>query len=100
MRKATLVVLSALIAYAIVFSLIVAGFRIPFGLSYAFSGLFLTPVLLLLLTPLNKYLLAWRKGRGRDIAEEEKYEQNGVISLRPRPEGSEDESTTFPYFLR
>lgn len=100
MRKATLVGLAAVFAYAIVFSLSVAGIRLPFGLSQVFAGLFLTPVLLLLLTPLNKHLLAWRKARGRDIEEEEKYEQNGVISLRPRPEGSEDESSKFPYFLR
>ena len=92
--------LSALIAYIIVFSLRLLSITIPFGLSHIFAGLFLTPLLLLLLTPLNKYLLAWRKARGRDIEEEEKYEQNGVISLRPRPEGSEDEATKFPYFLR
>ena len=100
MRKSTLIGLSALLAYAIVFGLLFAGIRIPFGLSHVFGGLLLTPLLLVLLTPVNKYLLAWRKARGRDIEEEEKYEHDGVISLRPRPEGSEDEAAKFPTFLR
>lgn len=100
MRKSTLAVISALIAWAIAFALSYAGVRLPFHLAPVFAGLFLAPVLVLLLTPLNKYLLAWRRARGRDIEEEEKYEHNGVISLRPRPEGSEDETTKFPYSLR
>lgn len=100
MRKRTLIGLSAILAYAIVFGLAFVGISIPFRLSPVFAGLFLTPVILVLLMPVNKYLLTWRKARGRDIEEEERYEHDGVISLRPRPEGSEDESTTFPYFLR
>ena len=100
MRKRTLIGLSAFLAYTIVFALTFVGVSLPFGLSHVFAGLFLTPVLLLLLTPINKYLLTWRKARGRDIEEEEKYEQDGVISLRPRAEGSEDERTKFPTFLR
>ena len=84
MRKTTLAGLSALLAYAIVFVLWFIGVSIPFGLSHLFAGLFLTPVLLVLVTPINKYLLAWRKVRGRDIEEEEKYEHDGVISLRPK----------------
>ena len=84
MRKTTLAGLSALLAYAIVFVLPFVGVRIPFALSPFFAGLVLAPVILLLLTPMNKYLLAWRKARGRDIEEEEKYERDGVISLRPK----------------
>ena len=84
MRKSTLAWLSFLLAYAIVYALGFAGVSIPFGLSHLFAGLFLTPVLLVLVTPINKYLLAWRKARGRDIEEEEKYEHDGVISLRPK----------------
>lgn len=84
MRKSTLAGLSALLAYAIVFALRFAGVSIPFALSPLFAGLFLAPVLLAPLTLMNKYLLAWRKARGRDIEEEEKYEHDGVISLRPR----------------
>jgi hypothetical protein len=54
------------------------------GLSPLFAGLVLAPVLLVPLTFVNKYLLAWRKTRGRDIEDEERYEHDGVISLRPR----------------
>ena len=84
MRKTTLTSGCFLLACAIMFGLSFAGVRIPFGLSPLFAGLFLAPALLVPLAVLNKYLLAWRKARGRDIEEEEKYEHDGVISLRPR----------------
>jgi hypothetical protein len=84
MRKTTLTGVAALLSCAIAFFLPLAGVRIPFGLSPLFGGLFLAPVLLIPLAILNKYLLAWRKARGRDIEEEEKHERDGVISLRPR----------------
>jgi len=86
MRKQTLALVSALVAYAIVFAASFAGLSLPLGLSPLFAGLFLTPVLAVLLTPVNKRLLAWRKGRGRDIEEEERHEDegSGIISLRPR----------------
>lgn len=84
MRKTTLAGLSGLMAYAIAFLLSFAGFRLPFALSPLFAGLFLAPVLLVPLTFMNKYLLAWRKARGQDVEEEEKYEHDGIIGLRPR----------------
>ena len=86
MRKKTLAGVSAVLGWAIVFGLSFAGVRIPFHLSPLFAGLALAPVLLVPLSSLNKYLLAWRKARGRDIEEEEKYEDDatGIISLRPR----------------
>ena len=86
MRKTTLAGLSGLLAYAIVFGLSFAGISIPFALSPLFAGLFLAPVLLVPLGLMNKYLLAWRKTHGRDIEEEQKYEdeETGIISLRPR----------------
>ena len=84
MRKNTLAGLSLLLAYGVIFGLSLAGVSIPFLLSPLVAGLVLAPVLLLLLAALNKPLLAWRKARGRDIEEEEKYEHDGVISLRPR----------------
>ena len=84
MRKSTLAGFAAILAYAIVFGLGFVGVSIPFLLSPLVAGLLLSPALLVLLTPLNKYLLAWRKARGRDIEEEEKYEHDGVISLRPK----------------
>jgi len=86
MRKKTLAGLSAFLAWAIAFALPVAGVRIPLGLSPLFAGLVLAPVLLVPLTIINKRLLAWRKTRGRDIEDEERYEDEatGIISLRPR----------------
>jgi hypothetical protein len=84
MRKSSLTGLSVVLAYAIVFALRFGGVSIPFALSPLFAGLFLAPVLLVPLTLINKYLLAWRKARGRDIEDEEKYEHDGIISLRPR----------------
>ena len=84
MRKTTLAGLCTFLAYAILFLLWVAGVKIPFALSPLVAGLLLVPVLMLPLTLLNKHLLAWRKARGRDIADEERYEHDGVISLRPR----------------
>ena len=84
MRKSTLAGLAVLLAYAIIFVLRFAGVSISFLLSPLVAGLFLAPLLLLPLAALNKPLLAWRKARGRDIEEEEKYEHDGVISLRPR----------------
>lgn len=87
MRKKTLALLSGLLAYAIAFALPVVGVRIPLGLSPVFAGLVLVPVLLVPLTIMNKRLLVWRKTRGgRDIEDEERYEDDatGIISLRPR----------------
>lgn len=84
MRKSTLAGLSVLLAYAIIFGLRFTGISISFLLSPLVAGLILAPVLALPLAALNKPLLAWRKARGRDIEEEEKFEHDGVISLRPR----------------
>jgi len=43
----------------------------------------------------NQFVLAWRKSRGRDIEEEEKYEfdEADIISLRPRQ--SHEHSSTY-----
>ncbi len=44
-------------------------------------------VLTTALTPLNRGLLVWRKERGRDIEEEERYEtESGMIRLTPNDE--------------
>ena len=41
-------------------------------------------VLSLVLTPINRRILDWRKARGRDIEEEERYEtDHGMIRLTP-----------------
>jgi hypothetical protein len=86
MRKKTLTFVSVLLAYAIVLAFKYLGFSVPFGLSFIFAGLVLAPVLLIPLMVANKPLLAWRKARGRDIEDEERYEDEatGMISLRPR----------------
>ena len=84
MRKSTLSGVSFLLAMAIMYGLSIVGVRFPFGLSPLFAGVVLAPVLLVLLTIMNQRLLAWRKARGRDIEEEERYEHDGIISLRPR----------------
>ena len=86
MRKRTLAGVCGLLAFALVFALKFIGISIPFGLSPLFAGFVLFPLLMVPLTLLNKSLLAWRKVRGRDIEEEERYEheETGIISLRPR----------------
>ena len=86
MRKKTLTVVSALLAYAIVFGAKYLGFAAPALLGSWFAGLLLASLLLLPLAYLNKPLLAWRKAHGRDIEDEERYEDQatGMISLRPR----------------
>lgn len=40
----------------------------------------------------NQRIRAWRKARGRDIEEEEKYEnvETGIISLRPHESNNDD----------
>lgn len=98
MRKSTLVTVSIILHFIVLFcldewywpkiwhrsateiaSIIIASFVI--GSLIAF-----------LLEPLNKRFLAWRKTRGRDIEDEERYESDlidhGMISLRPRQEES------------
>src|ERR1043165_4994560 len=64
------------------------GLHLPLiGLvSPLFASIIIVPLLIIPLTALNQYILAWRKARGRDIEEEEKYEfeESDMISLRPR----------------
>ncbi|MEQ1603737.1 MAG: hypothetical protein ABL999_02615 [Pyrinomonadaceae bacterium] len=48
-------------------------------------SLVLAGIILVVLTPLNRRLLDWRKSRGRDIEDEERYESDhGLISLTPK----------------
>lgn len=86
MRKRTLAIAGALLAVAVMIGLRFIGVAVPFGLSPLFAYFVLIPILMLPLALLNKYLLAWRKARGRDIEDEERYENDdaGLISLRPR----------------
>lgn len=92
MRKTTLLAISTGISvFMIVISQWVIDYydytgRASFIASFPLiSGAVLTPVVLLVLTPLNRRLLEWRKARGRDIEEEERYENpGGMISLTRR----------------
>jgi len=93
MRKKTLAGLCSILAFGVLFGLRFAGVRVPFGLGAFVALLILMPLLVVALTPLNKRLLAWRKARGRDIEEEEKYEHEGagIISIRPKSQAEIEE---------
>ncbi len=81
MRTAAFLGIYALIAAGIVFLfqiiLTCFGITIPFFDFLIFKvievGVFM-PIIAFVLNPLNQKLRKWRKKRGRDIEEEEKYE--------------------------
>jgi hypothetical protein len=92
MRKQTLASVCFILALAVVYlieSLAHSqGIRLPL-IGYVtplIASLIIVPLLLVPLTALNQYVLAWRKAKGRDIEEEEKHEfaESDIISLRPR----------------
>ena len=87
MRWKLLPGVSALISVSVLILLNLFHLRIPFGLSPFLIFWVLGPLLMIPLTGLNTKLLAWRKQRGRDIEEEERYEIDGTdfISLRQQP---------------
>jgi hypothetical protein len=91
MRKSTLLFVAYLIVFPVVYFLPalaeLSGFtslpRWSFGISGVATFL-IAGVLATVLTPLNRRLLEWRKARGRDIEEEERYEtESGMIRLTP-----------------
>jgi hypothetical protein len=92
MRKRSLGSLCLLLSLVIVYGLNYTagssglGLAIEGPVTVALCAMLLAPILLIPLTRLNRLLLAWRKTRGRDIEEEEKYEigDSDIISLRPR----------------
>ena len=105
MRKRTLAAVCSMLSVAILFALSFSGIRVPLGLSPFILFLVLVPLLMVPLALVNKRLLAWRKARGRDIEEEERYEneETGIISLRPRPESqseSNEENKHLPILFR
>ena len=65
-------------------------FRFPSGRFPYYCAAIVIP-----LTALNQYLLAWRKAHGRDIEAEEKHEfdEADIISLLPRQ--SHEHSSTY-----
>jgi hypothetical protein len=93
MRKRTLALFCAILAFGILVGLRLVGFSMPWGLAPLIVFLVLVPLLMMPMTLLNKHLLAWRKQRGRDIEEEEKYEREGagIISLRPKSQAEIEE---------
>jgi hypothetical protein len=92
MRKQTLGSVCFILSLAIVFLLRSLarsqGIHLPLVgyVSPLIASFIIVPLLLIPLTALNQYILAWRKIRGRDIEEEEKHEfdEADIISLRPR----------------
>jgi hypothetical protein len=100
MRKKTLsrvcVILALVIVNALRWFASQQGIRLPLigYVSPWIASIIIVPLLLIPLTAVNQYILKWRKARGRDIEEEEKYENDeaDIISLRPR-QPDEDSST-------
>ena len=92
MRKQTLGSVCFILSLAVVFLLRSLarsqGIHLPLVgyVSPLIASFIIVPLLLIPLTALNQYILAWRKIRGRDIEEEEKHEfdEADIISLRPR----------------
>jgi hypothetical protein len=90
MRWKLLPGVGALISALFLIVLSLFRIRIPLGLSPFLIFWVLAPLLTILLAPVNRKLLAWRKERGRDIEEEEQFEIDGTdfISLRRQPIGA------------
>jgi hypothetical protein len=91
MRKSTFITVSIILDFIIFFCLVewCSPKSLPsFASGYGFKVIatFVTGSLVaFLLVPMNTRLLEWRKERGRDIEEEERYEsKDGVISLWPK----------------
>ncbi|MDM7923500.1 MAG: hypothetical protein QUS14_14475 [Pyrinomonadaceae bacterium] len=92
MRKSTLTVVAYLIVFPAVYLLPaiaeLSGFEGFPRWSFVTTGIasvLIAAVLATVLTPLNKRLLAWRKSRGRDFEEEERYESaSAMIRLTPK----------------
>lgn len=99
MTGRTLAAVCSVLALVIVLAMGVLRVKTPHNIPFFVIYLVLMPLLMVLLTALNKKLLSWRKARGRDIEAEEKYEieEADLISLRPRPEaqGKSDSSPIF-----
>lgn len=101
MRWKLLPGVSALISVSVLILLNLFHLRIPFGLSPYLIFWVLGPLLMIPLTGLNTKLLAWRKQRGRDIEEEERYEIDGTdfISLRQQPSSETAREQKYPNYF-
>jgi len=90
MRWKLLPGVSASIGVLVLILLNLFHIRIPLGEASLLVVWVLVPLLMIPLVPLNRKLLAWRKQRGRDVEEEERFEIDGTdfISLRPQTSDS------------
>ncbi len=97
MRKSTLLIVSYIIVFPFAY-LLPAIAELAGYTSFPAWSLFARSVaafvgagvLTVVLTPLNKRLLEWRKARGRDIEAEERHESaHGMISLNPSEESND-----------
>ena len=84
MRKRTLAAVCSVLALLIVLAMGFFRVKTPHNIPFILMYVVLMPLMSLVLTPLNKCLLAWRKARGRGIPDEENYEIKaaGIIGLR------------------
>lgn len=97
MRNSTLIGIFLLIWFLPVYFsrelLAFGGLQYPLQESRGIVGLvalIIALIVLTVLTLLNRRILAWRKARGRDIEQEERYESDyGMISLTKRDEDRE-----------
>lgn len=91
MRQSTLAVISFIIVFPFVYLLPylaeASGLMEFPHWSFTAKGIasfICAGVMTLILTPVNRRILAWRKTRGRDIEAEERHEsEHGMISLTP-----------------
>ena len=71
MGKRTLAAVCSVLALVIVLAMGFLRVKTPHNIPFFVIYLVLMPLLLVLMTAVNKRLLAWRKARGRDIGDEE-----------------------------
>ncbi|MDX6384969.1 MAG: hypothetical protein QOK48_2542 [Blastocatellia bacterium] len=96
MRKSTLAIVCSVLALLVMLAMGFFRIKTPHNIPFFVIYIMAMPLFNIALTPLNRRLLAWRKARGRDLEEEEKYEieEAGIISLRPRNESLSTKSET------
>ena len=88
-----------IIPFLVVFAIVYAGPKLVRLAGWAdlsrwsltLVGLLISGIIVVALARLNPHILAWRKARGRDIEEEERYETDqGMIRLIPIEESDRD----------
>jgi hypothetical protein len=88
MRKSTLIIIPFMVAFVIVYAgpkfVEYAGFLDVPRWSLTLIGMLVAGIVIFILVLANPHILAWRKARGRDIEEEQRYEtEHGMIRLKP-----------------